>query len=175
MRPNFKSQSQRNIWDVDTYKGLVFCRNNGWIMENMDKGLTVPKWVLIIRPKIPQMPQNLSAQFVCPNPKVWDFDEKKASLGVRSPWLWWRCRIIQKTEYYRICRLHNTYLQGQGHLHLVIAILYVKVVTGVFTKTYVYMLQIRVHQSFLTVFRVLLLINVWFCMLVVKIVNYQSV
>ena len=24
-----------------------------------------------------QMPQNLSAQFVCPNPKVWDFDEKR--------------------------------------------------------------------------------------------------
>ena len=118
-------------------------------------------------------------KFICPNclpkPKSLGFWWKKASLGVRSPWLWWRCRIIQKTEYYRICRLHNTYLQGQGHLHLVIAILYVKVVTGVFTKTYVYMLQIRVHQSFLTVFRVLLLINVWFCMLVVKIVNYQSV
>ena len=29
------------------YKGLVFCRNNGWIMENMDKGLTVPKRGLI--------------------------------------------------------------------------------------------------------------------------------
>ena len=42
----------------------------------MDKGLTVPKWVLINRPKIPQMPQNLSAQFVCPSPKVWNFDEK---------------------------------------------------------------------------------------------------
>ena len=28
----------------------------------MDKGLTVPKWVLINRPKIPQMPKNLSAQ-----------------------------------------------------------------------------------------------------------------
>ena len=28
----------------------------------MDKGLTVPKWVLIVRPKIPQMSQNLSAQ-----------------------------------------------------------------------------------------------------------------
>ena len=27
------------------YKGLVFCRNNGWIMENMDKGLTVPKQI----------------------------------------------------------------------------------------------------------------------------------
>ena len=31
-------------------------------MENMDKGHKVPKWVLINRPKIPQMPQNLSAQ-----------------------------------------------------------------------------------------------------------------
>ena len=24
-------------------KGSVFCRNNGWIMENMDKGLSIPK------------------------------------------------------------------------------------------------------------------------------------
>ena len=35
-------------------------------MENMDKGLTVPKWVLIVWPKIPEMPiiyqPNLSAQ-----------------------------------------------------------------------------------------------------------------
>ena len=31
-------------------------------MEPMDKGLKVPKWVLINRPKTPQMPQNLSAQ-----------------------------------------------------------------------------------------------------------------
>ena len=35
--------------------------------------------------KIPQMPQNLSAQFVFPSCKVLDFNEKKASLGVRSP------------------------------------------------------------------------------------------
>ena len=28
----------------------------------MDKGLTVPKWLHIFWPKIPQMPQNLSAQ-----------------------------------------------------------------------------------------------------------------
>ena len=27
--------------------------------------------------KIPQMPQNLSAQFVCPSPKVPDFNEKR--------------------------------------------------------------------------------------------------
>ena len=59
------------------YKGLVFCRNNGWIMENMDKGLTVPKWVLIVWLKIPQMPQNLSAQFVCLSPKVLDSNEKR--------------------------------------------------------------------------------------------------
>ena len=46
-------------------------------MENMDKGLTVPKWVLIVWPKIPQMPQNLFAQFVCPSPKVLDFNEER--------------------------------------------------------------------------------------------------
>ena len=46
-------------------------------MENMDKGLTVPKWVLINQPKVPQMPQNLSAQIFCPSPKVWYFDEKR--------------------------------------------------------------------------------------------------
>ena len=46
-------------------------------MKNMDKGLTAPKWVLINQPKIPQMPQKLSAQIVCPSPKVWDFYEKR--------------------------------------------------------------------------------------------------
>ena len=46
-------------------------------MENMDKGLTVrKKWMLINWLKIPQMPQNLSAQIVWPSSKVWDFDEK---------------------------------------------------------------------------------------------------
>ena len=49
-------------------------------MENMDKGLTVPKWVPIIMPKIPQKPHNSSAQIVSPSPKIWDFDEKKASV-----------------------------------------------------------------------------------------------
>jgi hypothetical protein len=41
-------------------------------MENMDKEIIVPKW-----PKISQMPQNLSAQFVCPSPKVLDFNGKR--------------------------------------------------------------------------------------------------
>ena len=66
------------------YKGLVFCRSNGWLMENKKKKPTVPKSVLINRTKIPQMLQKISAQFVCPSPKVWDF-RKKSSLGVRSP------------------------------------------------------------------------------------------
>ena len=52
-------------------------------MENMDKELNVPKCVLIVWPKIPQMPQILFTQFVCPGPKVLDFNEEKASLGVR--------------------------------------------------------------------------------------------
>ena len=39
-------------------------------MENMDKELKVPKWVLIVLLKIPKMPQKISAQFVCPSPKV---------------------------------------------------------------------------------------------------------
>ena len=65
-------------WDLDiNYKGLVFCRNNGRLLENMDKGLTVPKWVLINCSKILQMPENLSAQIVRPSPKVWDFNEKR--------------------------------------------------------------------------------------------------
>jgi hypothetical protein len=46
-------------------------------MENMDKGLTVPKWLLINRPNIPQM----SAQAE----KFGISMKKKASLGVRSP------------------------------------------------------------------------------------------
>ena len=43
----------------------------------MDKGLTVPKWLLIVWPKIPPTPQNLSAQFVCPIPKVLNLNEKR--------------------------------------------------------------------------------------------------
>jgi hypothetical protein len=64
------------------YKGLVFCKNNGRLMKSMDKGLTVPKWLLINRPKTPQIPQNLSAQA-----QKFEIAMKKASLGVRSPWV----------------------------------------------------------------------------------------
>ena len=47
-------------------------------MENMDPlDSHYQKWVLINRPKIPPMPQKLSAQIVCPSPKLWDFYEKR--------------------------------------------------------------------------------------------------
>ena len=42
-----------------TDKRHIFCRNNGGIMENMDKGLN--KMVADSLAEIPQMPQNLSA------------------------------------------------------------------------------------------------------------------
>ena len=44
-------------------------------MKNMDKGLNV--WVLINRPKIPQIPQKLSAQAQ----KFGNFDKKKTFIG----------------------------------------------------------------------------------------------
>ena len=46
-------------------------------MENMDKGLT-----LCTKMGADKSAQNLSAQAQ----KVWNFNKKKASLGVRSPW-----------------------------------------------------------------------------------------
>ena len=55
-------------------------------MENLDKGLTVPKWVLINRPKIPQMPQN-----VCQSPKVWYFDEKRLQWASVVRGIWYSC------------------------------------------------------------------------------------
>ena len=58
-------------------------------MEKKDKGLTVLKWVLIVQPKISQTSQNLSAQFVCPSPKVLDFNEKRLHWAsvVRDPYI----------------------------------------------------------------------------------------
>ena len=64
------------------YESLVFCRNNGWIIENMDKVLTLPKWVLIVRPKILQRPQKCFSQNVRPSPKVRDFWKKLTQMSV---------------------------------------------------------------------------------------------
>ena len=53
----------------------------------MDKGVTVAKWVLnadSLAEITPNAPEFI-AQFVCLSPKFMDFNEKKASFGVRSP------------------------------------------------------------------------------------------
>ena len=70
-------------------------------MENIDKGITVPKWVLIVWPKIPKMPQNLSDQYVCPSPKVLDFSEKR---------LHWASVVRGNILYYKVL-LASDYIQ----------------------------------------------------------------
>ena len=84
-------------------KSLIICRPNSNPNPIYIFGIycTVPKWVLIVWPKIFQMPQNLSVQFVCPSPKVLDFNEKKASLGVRSP-----CRRKMRQELARTTQVN---------------------------------------------------------------------
>jgi hypothetical protein len=67
-------------------------------MENMDKGLTVPKYVLKNWPKNTQMPQNLSAQFVFPITKVWNFNEK------RLHWASLVCEQYDKIGLYQTSR-----------------------------------------------------------------------
>ena len=57
------------------------------MMENYEQGTHCIKMGADIWQKIPQIPQNLSAQFVCQSPKVLDIYEKRlpwASL-VRDP------------------------------------------------------------------------------------------
>ena len=116
MRLKFKWQCQtKYLWFG--YKGFVFCETNGWLMKNMDKGLTVPKWVLINRSKTPQMPQNLSAQIVCWSPKVWNLDEKRLHWAsvVRdsNEWLKQSNWQFDKFQMYSIENryiLHTTYL-----------------------------------------------------------------
>ena len=48
-------------------------------MENMDNEPKIPKWVLIVQQKIPQMPQKVKDQFVCPSPKFGIFGKKTLS------------------------------------------------------------------------------------------------
>ena len=51
------------------------------MMKKMDKGS-----LQCTKMGADSLAENISAQFVCPSPKVWYFNEKKPSLGVRSPW-----------------------------------------------------------------------------------------
>ena len=50
-------------------------------MKNTDKELTVPKWVLIVQPKILQMPQKFQPKMSA-HAQKFEIFEKKLSLGV---------------------------------------------------------------------------------------------
>ena len=81
---------QYHIWDlfgIYMPESKVFCRKNNQIYFSMDKGLTVPNQYGQFGRKYPnvKMPQKISAQNVCPSPKIWDL-KKALSLGVRSLW-----------------------------------------------------------------------------------------
>ena len=60
------------------YKGSVFCRNNSWIMENMDKGMRMGADSLA--ENTPNAPE-----FICPiclpKPKSSGFQWKKGFIG----------------------------------------------------------------------------------------------
>ena len=60
-------------------------------MKNLDKGLTLPKWVLLNHSKLPQVPPNFPN---CLPKPIWI---KKASLGVRS--LWNRAKAKDKGKF----------------------------------------------------------------------------
>ena len=86
-------------------------------MENMDKGLTVTKWVLIVWPKnTPNVPK-----FVCPSPKVWGLRKKNLSGCLSFLWIrlkkvttfqtqnWWilKFKFLFQFEFYLTFFLQN--------------------------------------------------------------------
>ena len=71
--------------------------------------------MLINWPKILKIPQNVSAKIVCQSQNVWDFDEKKVSLGVHSPWSPIYCSHHRKCIYYYFLgRKQNFYDKHSG-------------------------------------------------------------
>ena len=74
------------IWDlyVLSLKTKVFCRKNNQILKTMDKGFTVPRWVLQFGRIYPKCPQNLRPNLSAQAQKFGIF-EKKLSLGFHSP------------------------------------------------------------------------------------------
>ena len=76
----------------------------------MNKGLIVPNWVLINCPKIPQ---NLSAQIICPISIVWDFDGKmlhRVSVVRESTFLLHDCTSVHPEGKSLFMPLTNTFL-----------------------------------------------------------------
>ena len=73
-------------------------------MENMDKELTVPKWVLIVRPKIPQMHQKISAQTF----EV--FEKKLSQLWVSVVRVYKHCLVFNMHSFYLCCNIKKFFI-----------------------------------------------------------------
>ena len=69
---------------MDGPKGLVFCKNNGWLMENMDLTHSTKMGADKSGENTPYVPKFLCINCL-PKPKSLGFRWKKASLGLRSP------------------------------------------------------------------------------------------
>ena len=72
------------MW-IQINKSLRFLQKYWLTNEKLGQGTHCTKVGTDKSSKNTQMPQNLSTQIVYPHPKLLDFNEKKASLGVRSP------------------------------------------------------------------------------------------
>ena len=68
------------------YKALVFCRNNGGIMENMDKGLTTKMGADCLAENTQLKCPKKFRSNLSPQAQKFEIFEKKVFLGVRSPW-----------------------------------------------------------------------------------------
>ena len=70
------------IFDIHTFwlglKSKVFCRKNYWMMEIINKGLSLSKWEA-------ENTSNNIPKFIQPSAQNFEISLKKASLRVRSP------------------------------------------------------------------------------------------
>ena len=75
------------------YKGLVFCRNDGGLMEKTDIGNHSTKMgVDQLDKDTPNAPKFIY-------PKVWDFDEKRLRWASVIRAFWMRCNIPSFVKY----------------------------------------------------------------------------
>ena len=89
--------------------------------QNHRQGTHSDKTVLIVRPKIPKMPQKFSAQFVYPSPKVWDFIEERLHWVsvVRSFDCWIGSRIFNIDNEFAAIQLQWNKKTQNEHLNIV--------------------------------------------------------
>ena len=71
-----------------------------------------------------QIPQNLSAQFVCPNPKVWDFDEKR---------LHW-ASVVRESSISSVVNCQTLCYEKKGKICPYVVVEVVEMLAGVFNS-----------------------------------------